>query len=229
VLSTIAGVCFLTPIVWDVDFSKIISIPFAQMFNGRQGSPFPMFPYVGFLYAGVIVSWEFLIAVEKKRERKFMYWLAVTGMIAIIAGFIFDSLPIQLYHTYDYWFTSPNYFLVRGGSLMVVIAAFWHLSHRVNSPKRIWTVLGIESLFVYVFHLLVIYGSSVNPNMNLQAIVGNQCTVWQAGGLVICVIAAMLGSALLWNYLKRNHFTLYRILQFAGGMLFLFFLFTRDF
>jgi hypothetical protein len=229
VLSTVIGVCFLTPVIWDIDFLKIFPAPFAQMFNGVHGSPFPMFPYVGFLYAGVIVSWEFLVAVEKKRERSFMYWLTVAGMIAIITGFVFDNLPVQVYHTYNYWFTSPNYFLVRGGSLMVIVAAFWYISQRVNQPKRIWTVLGIESLFVYVFHLLVIYGSAVNPALNLQAIVGNHCTVWQTGGLVLGVIVIMLGSALLWNYLKRKHFTAYRLLQFAGGALFLYIFFLRDF
>ncbi|MBA4312102.1 MAG: hypothetical protein C0417_05690 [Chlorobiaceae bacterium] len=229
VITTIFVVCFTTPFVWDLDFLKYIPPAFAQMFNGNHGSPFPLFPYVGFLYAGVIVSWEFLVAVEHNREGKFMYWLAVLGMIFIIAGFLFDMIPWHLYATYNYWFTSPNYFLIRLGSLMAIIAGFWYLSRAIKQPKKIFTVLGIESLFVYVLHLLVLYGSSMNPQLNMQVVFGLNRSFIETIGLFAGLFFLMLSSALLWNYLKRKHFPTYRWIQITIGGVFLYFLFTRDF
>jgi hypothetical protein len=229
VITTIFVVCFTTPFAWDLDFIKYIPAAFAQIFNGNHGSPFPLFPYVGFLYAGVIVSWEFLVAVEHKREAKFMYWLAVLGMIFIIAGFLFDMVPWHLYATYNYWFTSPNYFLIRLGSLMAIIAGFWYLSRAIKQPKKIFTVLGIESLFVYVLHLLVLYGSSMNPQLNMQVIFGLNRSFVETIGLFAGLFFLMLFSALLWNYLKRKHFPTYRWIQITIGGVFLYFLFTRDF
>jgi hypothetical protein len=229
VIASIFIVCFTTPIVWDIDFLKFLSPSIAQMFNGFHGSPFPIFPYVGFLYAGVIVSWEFLIAAECKRENFFMFWLAIVGMIFIIFGYIFDVLPFQVYPTYNYWFTSPNYFLVRTGSLMVILAAFWYLSRRLPQPGKIWIVLGIESLFVYVLHLLFLFGSVVNPKLNLQVIFGNHLSLFQATGIFIGLFIAMFLSALGWNYLKEKHFNIYRIIQFAAIGIFLCLFFMREY
>ena len=153
VLSTILIVCFATPLVWDMDFLRLIPLPFAQMVNGIHGSPFPLFPYVGFLFAGVIVSWEFLIASEQKRESVFMRKLPAIGAALIIVGFLSDIVPLQLYPHYNFWFTSPSYFLIRVGALMMIVAAFWFLAGNARTPRRIFTILGIESLFVYVLHL----------------------------------------------------------------------------
>lgn len=229
VFSTIVFVCYSTPIMWDINFLKFFPPVLAQMFNGNHGSPFPLYPYVGFLYAGVIVSWEFLVAVECKREKKFMFWLTISGIILIIFGYIFDVIPIQIYPTYNYWFTSPNYFLVRVGSLMVIVAGFWYLAKYLKHPKKIWTVLGIESLFVYVLHLLVLYGSAMNSTENLQTYLGTNLSLLQTSGLFLGLLIMMLLAALMWNYLKENHFNFYRIVQLAIGSVFLFFFFTRDF
>ncbi|MBI5476616.1 MAG: hypothetical protein HY964_07745 [Ignavibacteriales bacterium] len=229
VISTIIAVCFATPLIWDIDFLKYLSPFLSQIFNGNHGSPFPLFPYVGFLYAGVIVSWEFSVAVEEKREKKYFYWLTVVGMIFIIAGFVFDWLPWYLYPTYNYWFTSPNYFLVRLGSLMVIISAFWYFTQNLKNARKIFTVLGIESLFVYVLHLLVLYGSSMNPQLNMQVIFGLNRSFVETVGLFAGLFFLMLISALLWNYLKRKHFPAYRWVQIIVGGVFLYFLFTSDF
>jgi len=229
VIASIFIICFTTPIIWDIDFLKFFPPAIAQMFNGYHGSPFPIFPYVGFLYAGVIVSWEFIVAMECKREKKFMSWLAIVGMVFIIVGYIFDIIPWQVYPTYNYWFTSPNYFLVRTGALMVIVAAFWYLSQRLSQPKKIWTVLGIESLFVYVLHLLIIYGSVVNPAHNLQVIFGNNLSIVQTTEIFAVMLVMMIASALIWNYLKESHFRIYRIVQFIAGVIFLYLFFTRKF
>jgi len=229
VFSTIITTCFVTPIVWDMDFLKYLPASFAQMFNGNHGSPFPLFPYVGFLYAGVIVSWEYLIAAECKREKSFMRWLAIIGMVLIICGYLFDVIPVHVYPMYNYWFTSPNYFLIRIGSLMVVTAAFWYFAQHIKQPKKVFTVLGIESLFVYVLHLIILYGSAVNPTDNLQVIFGNNLSLLEATGVFFGMFILMIVAASVWNYLKVKHFNLYRIIQLTGGAVFLYFLFTRDF
>jgi len=229
VLSTILIVCFATPLVWDVDFTRTLSLPLAQMLNGNHGSPFPLFPYVGFLFAGVIISWEFLIASEQRREAIFMRKLLMAGMMLVIIGFGSDVLPFQLYPHYNFWFTSPGYFLIRAGALMIVVSAFWYLAQNAATPARIFTVLGVESLFVYVLHLLVLYGSAMNPRMNLQVILGNELTIVQTMGVFLALLFSILGITLGWNFLKRRHFHAYRLLQLAGAAVVLFLFFTRDF
>jgi uncharacterized membrane protein len=229
VLTTIIVACFLTPLMWDVDFLRYLPAPFVQMFNGNRSSPFPLFPYVGFLFAGVIVSWEFLIATEKHRERQFMQHVAAIGALLIVAGIVFDLLPVQLYPTYNYWFTSPNYFFIRAGSLMMIVAGFWFFTNTFQQVHPLTTVLGRESLFVYVLHLIVLYGTAANTDVNIRAFVGTNLGVTQATEIFVLIVVTMLLAAYAWHVLKQKQFNYYRVLQLVGSCTFLYYLFTRDF
>lgn len=222
-------VCFLTPLIWDINFMKLVPLPVAQLFNGNYGSPFPLFPYVGFLYGGVIVSWEFLISYEKGDVSKFVYKLAVIGAVAVIAGYLFDIIPINVYPTYNYWFTSPNYFLVRIGSVMILISAFWYFSVKITNYNRIITVLGVESLFVYVLHLLILYGSVINPQFNLVALLGKDFMIHQTLFVFFIFLFFLIIVALLWNYLKNKKPDIYRIIQLSVAGLILILFFTLDY
>ncbi len=229
VIATIVAVCFLTPLMWDIDFLKIAPEAIAQLFNSMHGSPFPLFPSVEFLFSGVMVSWEFLIASEKGKEKEFMLRLAVVGAGLVLSGIIFDALPFSLYPNYNFWYTSPNYFFIRVGTLLVVTSSFWHISQQIKSPQKYLTVFGKESLFVYFFHLIILYGSVVNPELNLQRIVGaNFGVLVTAGGFLIFTLA-MFTVTIGWNILKERHYNSYRGLQLIMTALFLYVLFTRDY
>jgi hypothetical protein len=229
VMTTIGIVCFFTPFVWDIDFTKLLPIPLSQLLNGNQTSPFPLFPYIGFLYAGVIVSWEFLVAVEAGRERRFMKWLAVLGSITVAIGVIFDHMPFSIYPAYNYWFTSPNYFLVRVGSLMLVFSAIWYIAPKLKKHAKLLTILGIESLFVYIMHLIILYGSVINPNTNLIAYYGTGLTLLNSILIFLGLLVLMVMTSLLWNYLKTNRPNLYRIIQVSTAGILLTIFFTLDF
>lgn len=229
VLATILSVCLLTPLVWDVDFLKYLPPYLAQLANSAHGSPFPLFPFVGFLFAGVIVSWEFTVAIEKNRERQFMRQLLLLGGGLVLGGLAADALPHQIYPTYNFWYTSPSYFFIRLGSLMMMVVAFWHGARFISRPRRILTVFGKESLFVYVLHLLILSGSVVNVGENLRAYYGPSLTFGETAALFAALTAFLLAVSLAWEYLKERQTHLYRIIQLSGAGVFLFYFFRKDF
>jgi len=155
--------------------------------------------------------------------------MALIGTALAAAGIALDMVPLQIYPTYNYWYTSPNYFILRVGTLLVITAAFWFAAQRFEKPPPVLTVLGRESLFVYVVHLILLYGSAANPEANLQVYFGQRLGVAEIAGLFLAFAAALCLSALGWNYLKERRFHLYRLAQLAGGGVFLYVLFTRDF
>lgn len=230
VITTVLAVCLLTPLVWDIDFLLYLPPPLAQLMSSSHGSPFPMFPYVGFLFSGVIVSWEFLGAVRHGKQKVFSLKLAVLGASLIALGMILDAVPIRIYPHYDFWYTSPNYFLIRVGALMLMAAGFQWLAPRLNIRSSAVTVLGRESLFVYVLHLILLYGTAANPDANLRFIIGASLNVLEAVGFFMGFSIVMFACAMFWNYLKRKEGNGFRImLQLAGSGMFLYYLFTRDF
>ena len=71
-----------------------------------------------------------------------------------------DASPWQLYAVYDFWHTSPNFFLIRTGILFaIVFLAYawcrWGAALQGFSPV---IELGRTSLFVYWVHIEFVYG-----------------------------------------------------------------------
>jgi hypothetical protein len=229
VLVSISAVCLLTPLVWDYDALQHFPAGIAQLLNGNHGSVFPLFPYIGFLFAGVLVSWEYLVAVDQGTEHRFMLRLAAIGAAAAGAGVLFDLLPVRIYPTYNFWYTSPNWFLIRLGGLLLFLSFVWFASRSVRSRSPFLTVFGRESLFVYVLHLLVLYGSAFNPATNLRALLAGGHGLAETMLITGCVIVSMLGCAIAWHLLKTRQFHLYRVIQLGTAAVFLYKFFRNDY
>ena len=93
------------------------------------------------------------------------------GLLFIGAARWLDHQPHQLYVVYDYWHTSPNFFLIRVGMLLVILAACyawcrWGFAQRPAGALGFspLILLGQASLLVYWVHLEFVYGrASILP------------------------------------------------------------------
>lgn len=229
VITLMAATVFLTPIVWEIDFLHFTPVLFAQLSNSLHGSPFPLFPFLAYLFAGVAVSGKFIVAVESGTVPRFMGRLAIWGAAGVAAGLFLTAVPFTPYASYDFWYTSPSYFIIRLGILFLLAPAVWRAGEWIGPRWRPLLVLGTESLFVYVLHLLVLYGSVVNPRLNLSALLPATLGLAASLGLFVGLTAAMWVAALGWQGLKKNHPAAHRWVQAALGMLVLFLFFTRDY
>ena len=155
--------------------------------------------------------------------------MILLGSIFIGGGLLFDALPVQIYPTYDFWFTSPDYFFIRVGCLMILLALFWHFANVLKQPVASLTVFGRESLFVYVLHLIIIYGSAMNPVENLRSQIGFSLGLFESAVWFIPFAIFMLLLALGWNYLKEKQHNTYRLVQLTGSGVFLYYFFRQDY
>src|SRR6185503_5749025 len=101
----------------------------ASYLNGvhNQGKPlpwlFPIFPWTAFAFAGVVVACV-VLSERVKRFGGFLVPLVLgSGLLVSSLGYVFDHLAISLYPQglYDFWHTSPNFFLIRVGVLLVIL------------------------------------------------------------------------------------------------------------
>ncbi len=229
VVTLLILIVLLTPIVWDVNFLHFTPILFAQLSNSLHGSPFPLFPFLGYLFAGVAVSRKFIVAVEAGAVPRFMKKLALGGALCVAAGLLSTAIPFSIYQTYNFWYTSPSYFLIRLGLLFVLAPAVWLAGERVGSRIQPLLILGKESLFVYVLHLLVLYGSVINPKLNMAVLLPGRLGLAESIGLFVGLAVLMYAAATLWQALKKNHPAAYRYVQAAVGVAVLFLFFIRDY
>ena len=89
-------------------------------------------------------------------------WLIALSLLASAAvalGLALDRLAAPLHARGEFWLTSPSFFLIRVGILLLLVGAAW-LWHRTpwsegESPLR---HLGRTSLLVYWVHIEIVYG-----------------------------------------------------------------------
>jgi len=121
---------------------------------------FPLFPWSGFAFAGLALGFILQSNFTRVREARVFISAGIAGLVMIELSRWLDARAFQLYPVYDYWHTSPDFFLIRVGMLLVILTAAyawcrWGLGQSRFSPL---IQLGQASLLVYWVHIEFVYG-----------------------------------------------------------------------
>ncbi len=174
-------ISLLTPLLWTSWSPRFLPWPLESYINGvhNLGTPqpwlFPIFPWSAFAFAGLAVGFILQSPWSRAREAQAFLSLVAAGVLLIELSRWLDAQPRQLYPVYDYWHTSPNFFLIRVGMLLLILGASyawrrWVVENRVierwvvgKSGSGRWRfspliLLGQASLVVYWVHIEFVYG-----------------------------------------------------------------------
>jgi uncharacterized membrane protein len=163
---TALAISLLSPPLWTTWRPDWLPWPIESYINGvhNLGTPqawlFPIFPWTAFAFAGLAVGFILQSPWARNREAKIFFALGIAGALLAEFAHWLDHQKTQLYATYDFWHTSPNFFLIRLGLLMIILFASyawsrWGLVSHLLSPL---ILLGQASLLVYWVHLEFVYG-----------------------------------------------------------------------
>jgi uncharacterized membrane protein len=159
-------------------------------FGTPQAWLFPMFPWSAFAFAGLAIGMILFADWPARNPVKMVSMLGVGGVGLFYLARALDGNSVRLYASYDYWHTSPNFFLARLSILlMLMLVGFaycqWGPGSLKFSPLK---QLGQTSLLVYWVHIEFVYGKfSILPKMSEG--------VWMATlGLAIIFVAMLLLS-----------------------------------
>jgi uncharacterized membrane protein len=163
---TALAISVLTPLLWTTWRPDWLPWPIESYIDGvhNLGAPqawlFPVFPWAAFAFAGLAVG--FLLQSDWIRTRETTVFLSVgiLGAALIESSRLLDASPWKLYPVYDYWHTSPQFFLIRVGMLLMILTASyawcrWGAGQWGFSPL---IQLGQASLLVYWVHIEFVYG-----------------------------------------------------------------------
>jgi uncharacterized membrane protein len=211
---------FGAPLVWMKDFTGILPLPIAAYFNNKHVSMFPLFPWSGYLMAGAVLSYYFVRMNEAGLISRFMSLASILGGVMIVGGIVFEGLPFTLYPVVDFWRTSPQFFFIRLGIVILLLVGLWWGEQRFHYGGSFLTRFGQESLIVYATHLMIIYGSFLGDR-SIASIVGKTQGYGMSFLISAGLIVLMIGLAYLWHWLKRDHKTIARVVQWGGTILFI--------
>lgn len=191
---------FATPLIYDVNLRAYLPQLMADYINGRPPAAlFPIFPWMGFTLAGgavgVVVA---RCSQEPGSHRRLINATAVLCAALLVACFTVDRIPYQLYPTYNFWLTSPQYFGIRLAvmGLMMVACYYW----RVLRPQPRFSILeqlGRHSLLLYWVHVEIVYG-------RLTGWLKGHADLTRASLYLLLLTASMLALSFLPGVLRRR-------------------------
>lgn len=215
-LLAMLGVLFSTTFLWNADRTSMPN-GISMALHGAMGSFFPLFPYSAFLFAGAFTSYEFVKFAETGREAVFMQRLALVGIVMIAGGAGFLEVDNDSGLWAEFWNSDPILMFIKLGSLFVLLSGAWIFERRLrslwNKPSMRWIILlGVESLFVYVLHLVILYGSVINADLHLSSAWKGQLD-WPLALVVSGAFTGLLAAAAWgWNRVKTGHPELFRMM-----------------
>jgi uncharacterized membrane protein len=155
------ALAMLTPVVRDS--ALVNDLPtWMQWYLKPAGdlTTFTALPWAGFVFAGAAVGALLAPIREAVSEHRLQVWLAGAGGALVAAGFYAATLP-TIYRQSSFWTSSPTYFVIRVGILMLAFAAIYTLAQlagRQGMELRPLSRFGRSSLFVYWIHVELVYG-----------------------------------------------------------------------
>jgi len=171
------AISLLTPPLWTNWRPQWLPWPIESYIDGvhNLGQPqswlFPIFPWAAFAFAGLAVGMVLLSDWARKLDAVVFAFAGAGGVGLVYLARWLDARPRQLYTVYDFWHTSPNFFLIRVGLLLIISSATyawcrWGLGQWGFSPL---IQLGQTSLLVYWVHIEFVYGRfSILPKRSVD-------------------------------------------------------------
>jgi len=200
-----AVVALATPPLWTTWRPRWLPWPLESYINGvhtfdkPQPWLFPLFPWSAFAFAGLAAGFLVLSDWARRHEARAALLAGLVGAAAFGLGWWLDARHTQLYAVYDFWHTSPNFFLMRVGVLLMILflsyawcrwgAGQWGFSPMIQ--------LGQTSLLVYWVHIEFVYG-------RFSILTKRSQSIWMATLGLLTIFLAMVLLSILRTRFKRG-------------------------
>lgn len=185
-------------IVYGVIATIVILISWLVPRSG--GSQFPLLPWSGYLFAGAAVTGWFMQARAKKELARAFVIIGLIGPVLLfVSKGLGPSMPWD-----QLWWRSPGGLAFRICATLLLLGSLFQFEDRIRETRigALLVTLGNESLFMYISHLLLVYGSLVPWLDTVLGVhtfgIGTTLAIW----LVVTLTFTML--MLGWRWLKRE-------------------------
>lgn len=194
-------IIIISPLIWNVDFAKFMPMPLACYFNEVHGSFFPLFPWMGFLFAGAYACTIYMKFRSENREELLINKGMLTGVIA----FALSTIVLIFLKTIPSFQVKPDpfFFIQRLGLVFAALGTCWKYANRFGEKSSYVTDVSRESLLIYFLHLQVIYRKLWN-NQSLENVVNSSFDLIESILATLLLVTSMIAVAKIWASFKTR-------------------------
>ncbi len=192
------AISLLSPLLWTSWSPHWMPWPIESYINGvhNLGEPqawlFPIFPWSAFAFIGLATGFLLIGDWATQLGARMFALAGISGIGLMLLGHRLETSPYRLYATDDFWHTSPSFFLIRVGLLLLILAIGYVWCRWGGGRWRFSPLiqLGKTSLLVYWVHIEFVYGRfSILPRRAVDIRTASL-------GLLIIFLAMLLLSTL---------------------------------
>lgn len=200
------AIFLVTPLEWRWHAIDRLPVFFAMPLESLPPSKFPLFPWMGYVLAGVGIT-GFLLTSKRPQ---------MTAVLFGLAGFL---APFVAFHVKDRvftypgmgeafpsdWFPSPGHSLFRLGGVVFVFSSLYLLEKWDLRGRIAWVFArnGQESLSMYFSHLVLVYGTLLTPS--LETLAPGRLHPLEVVGLFVAITLLCSALAAGWHSFKEKN------------------------
>lgn len=193
-------VFLIFPFVLDFDWNTLFPYYIANYFTMANGSVFTIVPWVGYSLFGACFGLLVFRYSNLIYEKWFFLGFIIIGIIIqIVFVYFFDILYQLTKIEYFLKMVSFNYLYFRVSHVFIVAGVIGLITLKYKIPKII-TTIGSETLAIYFWHSVVIYGSL--STFGLLHLFGRTLNPWQCIIVAVFLEALMILFAVITNKIK---------------------------
>ncbi|HRP01153.1 MAG TPA: heparan-alpha-glucosaminide N-acetyltransferase domain-containing protein [Candidatus Kapabacteria bacterium] len=187
---------------WYSNPFEYLPFPFAFFLAAPPISKFPLFPWAGYFFAGVGFTAFFMDS--SNRERLARIFLALSIIVPTLI-FTLKYFGFEYLQGSQFWITNPFHATFRtfgsifGFTLLFLTEKYYKSNKHVN----LLLIPGRESLFLYISHLLIVYGSVMNVGIKYFGLMN--LTPLGTFLMITAIISLCVSCSIGWHYLKMNY------------------------
>ncbi len=164
----------------------------------QGGSPFPLLPWTGHVFAGVVIG---AIALPRGGHTPHRVVWSRLGVLAVgtwMTSQVLQAVPWTMVTTATHPSARPAFVVGNLAAVLFVTLVLSVLFAPVRTLPRVLRVIAAETLVIYIFHLVVLFGFEVR----LARRIGPTLELPQALAFAAFMIALTSTFALAWHELK---------------------------
>lgn len=175
---------------------------FAFFLAAPPVSKFPLLPWSGYFFAGIAFTAFFM---DSQNREKFSKIFIIIGIAIPTLIFMLKDFGLEYIQGGAFWYANPMHSLFRVSGSILAFSALYLTEKYYRNLKyiNILVVSGRESLYLYVSHLLIVYGSVLNMGIKYFGL--NNVTPLGTTIMIIAIIGVCVSTAYGWHKLKNNH------------------------
>ena len=195
-------ILLMAPVVFSVDWFRWLPEGLAAYLSFGHGSLFPLFPASAYMFLGVGLGAVLLEAPEARKVRVFRLTCLAASLALMLLAMAADHLPAGFFPPHDAYKAGLSYSLMRLGFALLIFGLLAWVAEAAPRLAAFCAPMGRKSLYVYVGHLSLIYGTPWTPGFVAGRF--HALTVG-GGGVFIPLIAGLTFSGILaWDWFRNR-------------------------